>query len=286
MKLELDWSGSLLLNTIRQIVSLAPQPKMQSEIARRCAESIGCHLINLIIATSDMNLRGFHSVCLTICRSMEDALDCFAAVTLVPNAAEKWAEGKLKASEAAVVWDSRLQNTTLPTGDKAVDYRRNLRSYFNNFAHCSPYLTDWNLYPDISPDDKTRLSEHPDHPASLTITFHVNHENRVLPQNALRIGAYLAAHTLEFASIVEEAYEDFLEHDPEMASKLENGKMELESLLKTYYGAVYLEDRPPQLQNLTIPHSQDPELVTTIPLDIGSDEAAQHGVEPTPTLAL
>jgi hypothetical protein len=278
MKLELDWSGSLLLNTIRQIISLAPQPQMQSEIARRCAESIGCHLVNLIIAASDMNLRGFYSVSLAICRSMEDALDCFAAVALVPNAAEKWAEGKLKASEAATVWDSRFQDTILPTGEKAVDYRKNLRSYFNNFAHCSPYLTDWNLYPDIGPDDKIRISEHPDRSTSLTVTLHVNHEGRVLPQNALQIGAYLAAHALEFASTMEEAYEGFLERNPEMADKLRNGRTELEILLKTHYGAVYLEDRPPQLQSLVIPHPQNPELVTTIPLDKRSDEAAQHGI--------
>ncbi len=195
-------------------------------------------------------------------------LPAFAAVTLMQNAAEKWAEGKLKASEAGKIWDSRLQETTLPTGEKAVNYKKNLREYFNNFAHCSPYLTEWNLYPDISQEDKRKISEHPEQPASLMVSFNVNHKNKVLPQNALRIGAYLASHTLEFTSIIEEAYKDFLKQNPEMADNLRKGKVELESLLKNRFGAVYLEHKPPQLHNLVIPDPQNPDLETIIPLNM------------------
>jgi hypothetical protein len=267
IKPQLDWSVSFLLDILKKIFIVSPEPKAKTIIARKCAESIGLHLINLIIAASDANLRSFHSVSLALFRSMEDALDCFAAVTLKPDAAEKWANNRLKASEAAKVWDGRLENATLPTGERAIDYRKGLRSYLNNFAHCSPYLTDWNLYPDILPEEKEQIRRNPDRSIPITVSFHVNHQEGVLLQNAIRIGSYLAAHMLEFVSVIEEAYEEFLSDNPELKEALAAEKSKLEEKLKTDFGAVYLEDRPPQLQNLIIPHSTEPDMITAISLN-------------------
>lgn len=242
-------------------------PKIRTEGAKRCAESIGLHLVNLVQAASDANIRGFHSVSLALCRSLEDALDCFAAVSLMPGAAEKWAHGKLKASDAAKVWDTQQNGFTLPSGEKAKDYRKNLRDYFNNFAHCSPYLTDWNLYPDILPEEKEQIRKNPDKSIPLTVSFRVNHGGRVLSQNCLRIGAYLAGHMLEFVSIFEDVYHGYLKSNPGIQHKLATEKSQLEENLKTSFGAAFLEDSPPELQNLVIPHPTDADLITVIPLD-------------------
>ena len=266
MKPSLDWSPSLLLITIREVLAMSPMAEIQTDTAKRCAESIGLHLVNLVETASDANIRGFHSVSLALCRSLEDALDCFAAVSLMPGAAEKWATGNLKASEAAKVWDIRQNEFTLPNGEKAKNYRKNLREYFNSFAHCSPYLTDWNLYPDILPEEREQIRKNPHKSIPMTVSFRVNHGGQALPQNSLRIGAYLAGHILEFVTVFEDTYHEYLKRNPGVQHKLAMEKSDLEEKLKTSFGAVFLEDRPPEVQNLVIPHPTDPDLITVIPL--------------------
>jgi len=256
--MEVIWTGSRLLAAIGRIISQGPKPEVETEIASACAEAIGLHLTMLILTASDANLSGRHSCALALFRAMEDALDCFAAVSLVPDAAEKWAKGRLKASKAASLWEHRLGDTVLPSGEKAIEYRKGLRTYFNGFAHCSPYLTDWNMYPEF---DTRELVE----PArELTARFRVNHHQDILDQNALRIGAYLAAHAIEFAAVVEMAYGRFLLHNPDLKRELRQSKNDLEKVLEKEFGAVYLEEMPPQLKRPLLRDPSHPDLV--IPL--------------------
>jgi len=259
--MKLWWKeGSLSLDIIKRIISQSPYPEVQTEIARQCAEAIGLHLIMLILTASDANLRGRHSCALALFRGMEDALDCFAAVSLIPGAAEKWARGKLRASDAARLWEDKFGDFVLPTGEKAIGYRKTLRSYFNNFAHCSPYLTDWNIYPEF--DSREVLAPH----KNLKAKLRLNHEMKILEQNALRIGAFLAAHTLEFISVVKMAYKSFLTQNPDLKQELTLRRDELEDLLRKHFGAVYLEEMPPELKEPVIKHPHDPSLVMQLTL--------------------
>jgi hypothetical protein len=259
-------TGSVALDVVTRIISQGPEPKVRTETAGRCAEAIGLHLTMLIMVASDANLRGRHSCAVALFRGMEDALDCFAAVSLMADAAEKWARGDLRASDAARLWEDEHGDFTLPIGEKAIDYRKGLREYFNNFAHCSFHLTDWNVYPELDPTDEVKLALRPDQEHTLAVRFRVNHEQKMLQQNAIRIGAYLAAHTVEFISVVEMAYERFLTQNPDMKRQLSRSKHDLENVLKKGLGAVYLEDRPPELEQLVLRDPAHPELVQLIPL--------------------
>jgi hypothetical protein len=253
--MKLIWSGSVAIDILRRIISQAPKPEVQTKIAQRCAETIGLHLIMLILTVSDANLRGRHSCALALFRAMEDALDCFASVSLIPGTAEKWAKGKLSASDAARFWEDKISDRVLPTGEKAIEYRKTIRNKFNNFAHCTPYLTDWNIYPEFNSDMMPKSG------GELTAQFRINHEERILEQNAIRIGAYLAAHTLEFIQVIEKAYERYLTENPNLKRELINSRDELENELKTEFGAVNLEDMPPELKEPVIKDPNNPSLV-------------------------
>lgn len=269
--IKLDWRGSVVLDAIGQIIEKASFPEIQTEIAKRCSESIGRHLIHLIITASDAMLSNRYSVALALFRNMEDALDCYAAVSLIQDAADRWANGKLKASEAAKLWENRLGDVYLPTGEKAVDYRKTLRNYFNNFAHCSPYLTDWNIYPELDSTSEEKIAHQPNQGHTLSVEFRVNHNGKFLSQNAFRISGYLAAHTLEFASVTKMAYDSFLIHDSELGQYFENSVVELENIIKERFGAIYLDDRPPEIQKLVIRHPLDADKIMLFPLRVDKD---------------
>lgn len=275
MKLQLDWEpGSAALDAISKIISRSPEPDVPSETAKRCAEVIARHLISLIMTASDANLAGRHSTALSLFRNMEDALDCFAAVTMVADAAEKWAKGDLKASDAARLWETILGEVVLVTGHREPAYRKNLRNYFNRFAHCTPYLTDWDLFPDFEPPSIEALVQGRDIPG-ISAQLKVNHRGLILRENALRIGAYLSAHTIEFSLLIEKGYSRFLQGEPELHGYLEQTRSGLEDRLKEY-GPVYLEEMPPQIKNPVIQHPEDPNLVMRLdyPLKRSNDDGA------------
>ena len=275
MKLKLDWEhGSAALDAIGKIISRSPQPEVLSETAKLCAEVIARHLISLIMTASDANLAGRHSAALSLFRNAEDALDCFGAVTMVPDAAEKWAKGDLKASDAAKLCEPILGEVVLVTGQREPAYRKNLRNYFNKFAHCTPYLTDWDLFPDFESSSIEALSQGRDIP-SIHAQLKVNHRGLILRANALRIGAYLYAHTIEFSSLIEKGYRRFLQGEPELQRYLQQTRIGLEDALKEY-GPVYLEGMPPEIKNPVIQHPENPnlEIQLNYPLKRSNDDEA------------
>ena len=142
--MEWNMAGSLKLTKaivlLRNIISQRPLPEAKSEIAREASEGIGLHLVNLVLGACQANMSGFHSCALALFRPMEDALDCLAAVSISPEAAERWTSGKLKASDAAKLWQDKLGEVKLPTGDTTCEYRKGLRQFLNDFAHCAPCL--------------------------------------------------------------------------------------------------------------------------------------------------
>jgi hypothetical protein len=268
---------SLALDILKRIVRMGPQPQVSTDTARKAAQSIGNHLICLILTASDANVEGRHSAAVSLFRNMEDALDCFGAVALSPGAAERWAKGELKASEAAKLYEDKLGTVKLPNGDTATDYRKNLRRHFNYYAHCTPYLTDWDLYPYFDPSETRKLlnNESEGHvPAELR----VNTGSRLLLLNAIRIGAFLVAHTLEFSRLVALGYEDFLGSNEEVTRELQESNDRLERLLKTNWGAVYLETPPPEVKNPRIQHPENRDLAMELNFpDQPAGDAQQGG---------
>ena len=130
--MEVDWTASTALDVLQELISVAPMPRAGSSDSQRAAELVGRHLIWLVLAAADANERGRHSAALALFRSMEDALDCFAAVSLVPGAAERWLQGDLRASDAAKLWEP--EEVRLATGEVTKGYRKTLRGFFNNFG--------------------------------------------------------------------------------------------------------------------------------------------------------
>lgn len=252
-------SAYAALEAIAQIITRRPEPEACSERARFCAEALARHLISLILTASDANLAGRHSAAISLFRNMEDALDCFAAVTLVEGAAEEWAKDQLKPSEAAKRCEPMLGEVVLVTGEKATDYRKNLRNYFNKLAHCTPYLTDWDLFPEFDTDSVQKLAS-AQASEGIRARLRVNHGQRILHENAQRIAGYLVAHIIEFSHWVAEGYAGFLQGEPQLGERLRETVTNLKKTLSEY-GPVYLEEMPPEVKNPVIQHPRDPDLV-------------------------
>lgn len=263
-KLELE-RPTLAINALTRIVRKNPTPQVDTEVAQFSAHAIANHLIFLIFTASDANIAGRHSVAVSLFRNMEDALDCFGAVTLIPGAAEKWARGKLKASQAARLYESKLGTIKLSTGETATDYRKNLRSYFNEYAHCTPYLTDWDLYPLFDQRDIKRLFKD-ELKEDIKSELRINPGDRLLSQNAYRIGDFLVAHTLEFSHLTEMGYENFLKSHKKLKKELRETTNKLEDTMKKRITAVYLEMPPPEIKNPRIQHPDNPDLIMELNL--------------------
>lgn len=105
----------------------------------------------------------------------------------------------------------------------------------------------------LKPGDKLR--------SPLTARLKFYHQQKVLEQNAIRIGACLGAHTLEFIEVVEMAYKTFLTHNADIKAELNRSKDDIENLFKEEFGSVYLGNTPPQLDQPVFRHPDDPNLV-------------------------
>lgn len=82
-------------NWIKDFLATAPQPDIGTA-AKSDALLVGNHLLHLISGCGLLNGSGFHSAAVVLLRPMEDALDCFAAVSLIKDAAEQWSARRLK----------------------------------------------------------------------------------------------------------------------------------------------------------------------------------------------
>ncbi len=260
------------INALTQIVRKNPKPQVDTEVAQFSANAIANHLIFLILTASDANIAGRHSVAISLFRNMEDALDCFGAVTLIQGAAEQWVQDKLKASQAAKLYESKLGVIKLSTGERAIDYRKNLRSHFNQYAHCTPYLIDWDIYPHFDREDIKKLFNNK-LKEDISPELKVN-PGLLLSQNAYRIGDFLAAHTLEFAHLTNIGYENFLKSHRKLKRELRETTNKLENTLKKRIKAVYLETIPPEIKNPRIQHPDNPDLFMELNLPNPLDEDA------------
>ena len=87
-----------------QLINDRPETVSGTKESKSSSALILTHLLGLMESAGMLNCRGRHSSAITLLRAIEDALDCFAAVGISHEAALKWQDGKLKASDAARIW--------------------------------------------------------------------------------------------------------------------------------------------------------------------------------------
>lgn len=181
-----------------------PTPDIGTSAAQSNGVLLSAHLLHLLNGCGLLNNAGFHSASVSLLRSLEDALDCFGAVVLIKGAAEKWANRKLKASDAAKLWVPGVKE--IATRDLSLaEYRKALRSLFNQYTHCSCDLCLWNLY--FQPKEKKN--------GVMTGTLELNLPPTVIDSNGHSIDAHLTAHLLEFIILVKKAYDQTIQKNKE-----------------------------------------------------------------------
>jgi len=185
------------LMILRGFFSNDPSPDTVGDDAKTCGSLLANHLIRLLEGCGNLNTCGFHSAAVVLFRSLEDALDCFAAITMVPGAASEWRSGTLKPSDAAKKWVHLMEAVT-PNGVSLPEYRKRLRAAFAKYSHCSHDLCLWDLY--FQPNERDPNS------SSVRGTIKVNFDYQVIDRNAHSIDAHLTGHLLEFIQVVRRAY--------------------------------------------------------------------------------
>lgn len=101
------------------------------------------------------------------------------------------------------------------------DYRRILRSQFNEYSHCSPALTEWNLY--FMPRNEKGG------------TLELNIDPQVIDANAHRIDAHITACLQEFIDMVERVFAGHFENHTATWSELATLKEEIDVILKRHH---------------------------------------------------
>jgi len=201
-----------------EIFSEVPMPVASTESSRTNAALLGIHILHLLKGCGLLNGTGFHSAAVALFRPMEDALDCLAAVSMVPGAAEKWQNGKLKASDAAKLW-TNLVNDVEARNMPLSEYRKCLRRDFNTYSHCSPDLCNWNLYFKPFPDSSNKG------------TLELNQVPYIIDSNGHSIDAYETAHLLELIHVVKEAYSHYLSVQKDIFYQLVASEGEVEKIM-------------------------------------------------------
>jgi hypothetical protein len=202
-KLSKPWSLAIghsspvqqAIDWLQKFFKTNPIPDVASLAAQSNGLLLSTHLLHLLKGCGLLNGAGLHAPAVSLLRSLEDALDCFGAVVLVKGAAEKWAERNLKASDAAKLWVPEVKE--ISTRDISLgEYRKALRSMFNQYSHCSYDLCLWNLF--FLPKERQN--------GAMTGTLELNLPPAIIDKNGHSIDAHLTAHLLEFLILVKKAY--------------------------------------------------------------------------------
>jgi hypothetical protein len=214
-----------VIEIVRAIIDDTPIPKANSRESYFAAPLLALHTLHLIEGTGQLNGMGYHSAAVGLFRAIEDALDCFAAICIVPGAAEKWMMGHLKASDAAKSWTTtegrRFRQISQAQPISLSDYRRRLRSQFDKFAHCSLAQTEWNLY--VESDE-----------ASSRFRIRLNTVPMVVDKNAHRIDAHLTASLYEFVELIGIAFSEYLSANEQTREKLKALEPEILAILQQH----------------------------------------------------
>jgi hypothetical protein len=203
-----------------------PEPDIGSSDSKSCGLLVANHLMRLIEGCGLLNSQGLHSAAVSMLRPLEDALDCFAAVTTVEGAAERWSSGKLAPSEAAKAWTDAKPKSMKPPRGTLADYRRALRGQFARYVHCSYDLCLWDLF--FDPDAREPKS------GVISGIYKLNPDGAVIDANAHALDAHLTAHLLEFAGVVRIAYGGALRRDMSRLSELAGLQREITEIMERH----------------------------------------------------
>lgn len=187
---------------LQRFLESTPKTDLGSPCADSNALLLANHLLHLLKGCGLLNGTGYHSAAVTLFRPMEDALDTYAAVALLAGYAKKWESGKLKASDAAKAWVASHGDIFVSRDKSLSDYRKALRSAFNEYSHCSRPVCLWNLYFNVKKQDPAT--------GKLTGTLDLNTKPLIVDRNGHSIDAYETAHLLEFLEILRKAYSVYL----------------------------------------------------------------------------
>ena len=212
------------LRLLRDFLSSEPTPDIATASSKSNGLLVGNHLLHLIDACGLLNGSGLHSAAVVLLRPLEDALDCFAALTLVKGAAERWSEREIKPSEAAKLWTVAAGDIFSPANSTLPEYRKTLRGQFAHYMHCSYDLCLWDLY--FSPRVRDPETGH------LSGTYELNQPGQVIDLNAHAIDAHLIAHLLEFLTILKRAYSLALGQEPGRSRELDRLEIEIVHIME------------------------------------------------------
>lgn len=206
-RIEPDSPVQAALALIERFLSSSPDTDMGDTDSARAGAVVGNHFCVLLRGCGALNASGLHSASLVLFRSLQDALDVFAAVTSVAGTAREWEQDKLKPSDAAKAYVAQQGNPRLhDAGGKAMtlsDYRRSLRSDLNRYSHGSYALCAWDLY---------YFPRKPNPSGSGSCgTLEINHDRHVIDANAHSIDASMTATLLEFIAVLARSFSRVLE---------------------------------------------------------------------------
>lgn len=204
------------IKILKKIIVDKPYTILHDNHSRSASVLILLHILDLMEAAGVSNMRGYHSASVALFRPMEDALDCFAAIALIENAAEKWNQNKLKASDAAKLLEQK--NIVEYDNVNFGEYRKTCRESFNNYSHCSPNLTNWNLYRKRFETNKC--------------TLELNDSQMVITSNAYTIDFFLIAHLYELICIIDIAYKEYLKNNSVLKSNLSVHKNDIIKIIE------------------------------------------------------
>lgn len=174
------------MKRLRLFAKEKPMPNANTIQSRSTSALILTHILGLCDSVGLINCRGYHSAAITMLRSIEDATDCFAAVSQNDSAAREWSENRLKSSDAAKMWTDVVNLTD--DGLKIGEYRKTIRKALNNYSHCTPEQTHWNIYLETTGENKC--------------TTELNTQPLVINLNAYYIDRYLCVHLYELMEII------------------------------------------------------------------------------------
>jgi hypothetical protein len=202
-----------------------PEPDLATEASTTMGAMLAGHLLQLTSSCGLLNVAGKHSSAVVLLRSLEDALDCFAAVTLVPGAAEDWGRGALRPSDAAKRWTPLHEPVVAPGGLTLAEYRKAAREAFHRYSHCSYDLCCWDLYLRPAPHPTT---------GEMGAVIEINRTGLVIDSNCHAIDAHVTAHLLEFVGVVETAYGKALDSRPETDALLRRCKHGITEIMEQH----------------------------------------------------
>ena len=226
------------IKMIWEIFANHPVPNNKSIASQSAAEQIVLHLLGTMNSIGMINAAGYHSAAVTLTRSIENALDCLFAVVQSDINANKWLNGKLKASQAARAWTAdKVVDQSIPLGD----YRKNIRHGLNKYSHCSPNQTSWNIY--RKSDEKG------------TCRLELNYQHAVISKNGYYIDRYLCIHLYELMDNLPLYYSDYFADKEEQRKLFEKLKYDIETIIKDFLNSIGSDklymDTPPELEGLS-----------------------------------